>query len=194
MHSASDLGVTEQHSFDIEDWRIVVAGEELNDKHINFTQLLLKKQFERIPGLMSTLFLSGRKTPLPTSNALQLMHTRGNQWITATTIRCTNEVVIFDVLYYDVDKPMEELISEIFGVRLEPRMENAPKQEQVKDCGVFALAICTSPAYYNLPNCTSFDQSTMGGRLIQCCENMFNSFSFRVALAMLFDNMTNINF
>ena len=43
------------------DRRIIVTGEELNDKHINFAQMMLKNQFQEILGLQSTLLLSAGK-------------------------------------------------------------------------------------------------------------------------------------
>ena len=63
-----------------EDREIVFLGEELNDKHINFVQAILKKQFDGISGLQSTLLLSGLQSPLP-HGALQIVHVWGNHWI-----------------------------------------------------------------------------------------------------------------
>lgn len=64
-----------------EDRRMIVTGVELNDKHINYGQTLIKKQFGYIGGLTSTLLLSSRKYLLLGSGALQIIHTHGNHWI-----------------------------------------------------------------------------------------------------------------
>ena len=100
-----------------EDRRIIATGEKLNDKHINFAQSLLKKQFKDIQGLISTLLLISRG-PGHTiaSNGLQIIHTRDSHWIVATTIGCTNEVLVFDTLYSTVDKPTIELIRRTFAI------------------------------------------------------------------------------
>ena len=52
-----------------EDRGIIVTEKELNDKHINVAHALLKKQFQGILGLQSTLLLSaGKQISLPASN------------------------------------------------------------------------------------------------------------------------------
>ena len=154
-----------------EDRRIIAAGEELNDKHIDFAQMLIKKHFENIKGLASTILFSSKKCqPLISGGALQIVHTRGNHWIVASTIECKNEVLIFDSLYLDVDERTKELITEMLGMGLDIRMEKAPKQKGVKDCGVFAIAVCTSFAYKC--GCFTFKQSVMRDHLIHCYENV----------------------
>ena len=157
-----------------EDRRIIATGEELNDKHINFVQSLLKKQFKDIQGLTSTLLLTSSPGHPIVSNGLHIIHTRGSHWIVATTIGCTDEVLVFDTLYSTVDKLTKELILNTFGVR-QLRMEKAHKQKGVKDCGVFAIAIATSLAHFGLNGamaCTSFNQSGMRDHLLLCFENM----------------------
>ena len=157
-----------------EDRRIIATGEELNDKHINFAQSLLKKQFKDIQGLTSTLLLTSSPGHPIVSNGLQIIHTRGSHWIVATTIGCTDEVLVFDTLYSTVDKLTKELILNTFGVR-QLRMEKAHKQKGVKDCGVFAIAIATSLAHFGLNGamaCTSFNQSGMRDHLLLCFENI----------------------
>ena len=73
-----------------EDRRIIATEEELNDKHINFAQSLLKKQFKDIQGLTSTLLLTSSPGHPTVSNGLQIIYTRGSQWIVAMTIGCTD--------------------------------------------------------------------------------------------------------
>ena len=136
-------------------------------------QMMLKKQFQGILGLKPTLLLSaGRKTPLPASGALQITHTQDNHWIVASTIGCTTKVLVFNSLYCDIDKPTREFLSQLIGANVEIKLENAPKQRGIKDCGVFAIAICTSLAYGNFLCHITFNQSIMRDHLIQCYENL----------------------
>ena len=158
-----------------EDHRIIGTGKELDDKHINFAQSLLKNQFKDIQGLRCTLLLAS-STPghVIVSNGLQIIHTRGNHWIIATTIGCTDEVLVFDTLYSNVDKLTNELIMKMFGVQ-KLRMEKAPKQKGGKDCGLFAIAIATAFAHFGLDGAmasTSFTQCGMRDLLLICFENM----------------------
>ena len=154
-----------------EDQRIIVKGEELNDKHINFAQTLLKKQFQGILGLNSTLLLSTGRKPLLATGALQIIHTRGNHWIVASTIGFTTNVMVFDTLYSDMDKPTRELLRQLFGADVEITLENAPRQQGLKDCGVFAIAVCTTFAYGEFLSDKTFNHS-MRDHLILCYENL----------------------
>ena len=136
-------------------------------------QMMLKKQFQGILGLKPTLLLSaGRKTALPASGALQIIHARGNHWIVASTIGCTTKLLVFDSLYCDIDKPTRELLSQLIGANVEIKLQNAPKQRGIKECGVFAIVICTSLACGNFPSHITFNQSIMRDHLIQCYKNL----------------------
>ena len=56
------------------DGNIITSGEQLTDNHINFAHLVLKKQFDKLLGLQSTVLLSRLKAPLPSTGALQVIH------------------------------------------------------------------------------------------------------------------------
>ena len=60
----------------------IAGGFQLNDKHINYAQTILKCQFSS-NGLQSTLL---QASSTPQVNKLQIVHVRGNHWITANTI------------------------------------------------------------------------------------------------------------
>ena len=60
-----------------QDHNIIVEGDLLNDKHINFAQTILKRQFPNLGGLVSTLQLSARRvTLIGITNVVQIIHTR----------------------------------------------------------------------------------------------------------------------
>ena len=77
----------DQQALTLLDKALIVNGDELTDKHINFTQALLNLQYD-ISGLWSSLLLSTMSSPV-TTPALQIMHCRGNHWLVVTTICCT---------------------------------------------------------------------------------------------------------
>ena len=129
------------------DRNIIISGEQLTDNHINFAQLILKKQFDRLLGLQSTLLLSKLKAPLPSTGALQVIHSRGSHWIVASMIGFSSgEVMVFDSLYSSIDRTTMKLILQLFGLNVKVKLEMSPQQHGVKDCGVFAIATCTSLA------------------------------------------------
>ena len=61
---------------------LLTPGCSLNDKHINTTQALLKKQFTNASGLQSTFF-QHKMLPEKVTNGLQVIHCNGCYWITA---------------------------------------------------------------------------------------------------------------
>ena len=77
-----------------------------------------------------------------------------------------------------IDNPTKEIIREIFERRqsieeIEVTV-GAPKQKGVKDCGLFAIAVSTSLAYYYSYQATlkfEFNQSMMRDHLIGCYIN-----------------------
>ncbi len=89
------------------------SGMCLNDKHIDYAQAILKVMFQNIQGLHSTLLLPFLNTLLPSTGALQVMHIRGNHWITVSTIGCSSEVLVFDSLYSSVDQETLKMINKL---------------------------------------------------------------------------------
>ena len=55
----------------------IESGGNLNDKHINFAQVLLKQQFQHLGGLASTLVLYQLDKLSPSQNTLQLSMIEG---------------------------------------------------------------------------------------------------------------------
>ena len=53
---------------------IVMLGEKLNDKHMNFAQALIKN----LSGLHSTLTIFQLQAPIVSENVLQILHIGGD--------------------------------------------------------------------------------------------------------------------
>ena len=73
---------------------ILMNGEDLNDRHINFAQYLLHTQFPAMQGLVLTLLQEKTiATKLPAGSVQIIHNSRRHQWLVATTKNCTrNEV------------------------------------------------------------------------------------------------------
>ena len=72
-------------------------GEWLTDSHVNYAHVLLKKQFPHIDGLKNTLLIQKKQE---IKRDVQIVHTQGNHWIVASSLRCSeSEIEIFDSLY-----------------------------------------------------------------------------------------------
>ena len=98
-----------------EDKAVISSGDKLNDKHINFSQQLLKKQFRGLNGLRSTL-LQTKKEPLPTSKqVVQIVHLRGNHWVALSTVNAVaDEVNVYESVYQTLDDVTTQVIYTFF--------------------------------------------------------------------------------
>jgi len=151
----------------------------LNDKHINYSQDILKNQFKGIGivGLQSTLTFSKQQTSMILNEKyLQIIYCRENHWIVASSILSHPEVTIYDSLYQSVDQPTLNKLKELFGLHTIVKIATAsPKQDGFVDCGLFAIATCVSLANKKQP--LKYLQNFMRTHLINCIENsMFVEF------------------
>lgn len=64
---------------------ILLSGQMLSDKHIDFAHSLLRSQFPRLNGLQSILLQTRSKTFKSDENAIQIIHSCRNHW---TTLHC----------------------------------------------------------------------------------------------------------
>ena len=123
---------------------VIENGKQLNDKHINFAQALLTTQYATVEGLKSTLYQWRFKLDC-TKRLVQILHTRGNHWIVISNVECgTGKISVYDTLYSDIDDTTKKLIHSATNSKLDIVLESVQKQEGGQDCGVFAIAICTS--------------------------------------------------
>ena len=81
----------------ITDKEHILAGEKLNDHHINMAQSLLKRQFSEITGLKSTLLQATKQCKEDNKLKVQIVHSRGDHWIVASTVlAAVDEVKVYD--------------------------------------------------------------------------------------------------
>ena len=105
------------------------------DKHMNFAQGVLKKQFPGLNGLQCTLLLPKQNIILSPINYLQIVHARNNHWIVLSTLGCLpNQVKIYDSLYSDVEEQTTGLIRKLFGSDVSYEVHSSPRQEGYSDC------------------------------------------------------------
>ena len=72
----------------------ISCGGKLSDLHINYAQQLLKGQFPNLNGLQSTLFQSKKQARATVKNQLQVIHSREDHWIVASTVGSKDGVVL----------------------------------------------------------------------------------------------------
>ena len=157
-----------------EDKSKILRGKKLNNLVINFVQKLLKKQFLSLKGLQSTLmqYKSPKASNDGSAPQVQVIHCHGDHWIVGSTVHSGSlgNVQMYDSLYDDIDGETVDVVSCLFGLAAISEMITIPKQDGVKDCGVYFLANLTALCYKMDPAVTHFNQDLMRLYLIQCME------------------------
>ena len=79
------------------------------------SQKLLKEQFTSIEGLCTTLKVTTCTYTTWIPNYFQIFHTRGDHWITLTTIGCSkHHILVCDSLYDDIDNTTKNSVEAVF--------------------------------------------------------------------------------
>ena len=153
------------------DKNVIMEGEQLTDKHINFAQQILKNHFTNLSGLQSTLLLAKSTRISNTNMYLQIFHDRDSHWIVVSTIGSKLlKVYVYDSVYSSIDQHTKKLIMQLLG-DVDVELQSCPKQRGSDDCGLYAIAICTSLAHGHQP--TAYIQETMQNHLVKCFEENF---------------------
>lgn len=165
---SSKLWVTyPRHILTFQDKTTLEVGEQLNDKHINLAQYLLKQQFPSISGLANTLLQEKLKVGAQ-KLAIQIIYcTKRNHWVTASSKWCKNcDVKVYDSVFSQLDENTMVLVKEMFGPRV--NVVNTQKQLGPNDCGLFAIAYMVSIANEEDPAVVKYDQEVFRSHLAGC--------------------------
>ena len=159
------MGETRQIKFDRDE---IDGGCRLNDQHINHAQAMIKCQFS-LEGLQCTLFQNSQQPPF---NELQIIHSRGNHWIVASSLLSERGYVnVYDSLYDSVDEDTQKTIKFLFkDESIKVKMSKVQKQHVGDDCGLFAIANAVQLAKKCDPSQVKYHQYQMRSHLINCFE------------------------
>ena len=154
----------------------IIMEIKLSDKHISYAQALLKAQFPIVNGLECTLLQSKPSSSDATiQNKAQIFHDWGDHWIAVTNmsiVAAVGEVVVFDSVYYTIDKHTERDIIGKFskGSETPPKLRIAKftKQNGSTDCRLFAIAVVTALVFGQEPSTLKFIQEKMRPHLFAC--------------------------
>ena len=81
-----------------------------------------------------------------------------------------DRVLVYDSLYRTLDRPTENIISNLFPTATIKELVQVNRQTGGLDCGVFAVAISTALAFQQNPAMIKFDQPAMRPHLVACFE------------------------
>ena len=154
------------------DKEVVRLGELLTDKHMNFAQALIKKQFNNLSRLYCTLMISQLQAPMVSENVLQILHVGGNHWVVASNIGCTTgEVNLYDSIYNEISNATQMLLKKVFG-NAKVTLPKCSKQIGNHNCGLFAIAFGTALAHGIPLSEVTLNQHTMRHHLIKCFDQL----------------------
>ena len=143
--------------FQVSDKVLIENGAELTDKHMQFAQCMIKKQFPSVGGLNSTL-LQDKPPSLGsrTANTIQIVHCKKRRhWITVSTKWCQGDhVAVYDSVFVRLDAETRTTIMKMFRLKKTKDIIMMPMHKQYgsTDCGVFAIAVLTSLAHEEDPS------------------------------------------
>jgi hypothetical protein len=119
----------------------ILSGKKLNDLHINLAQSMLKQQFSELAGLKSTLLQTKKHTVEEKKEQIQIVHSRGDHWIVASSIHAAgNEVLVYDSIYPELDSTTNSIILNFFPTSTSAELVEISRQTGGEDCGVFAIS------------------------------------------------------
>lgn len=155
------------------DKRLLETGKCLTDKHINSSCGLLKRQFPLYGGFQSTL-LQNKKIPLTSHNVIQVIYLENQKhWGVISTVDCEqNTVHYFDSLNSSVSLEAQHIIVNLLRPKniLVIKVKNVCKQTGAADCGLYAIAFCTSIVHKQNPCSVVYSQREMRIHLKMCLE------------------------
>ena len=132
---------------------------------------MLKQQFSELAGLKSTLLQTRKHPGEEKKEQIQIVHSRGDHWIVASSIHAAGtEVLVYDSVYRTLESTTNSVILNLFPTSTSAQLVEISRQIGGEDCEVFTIAIATALAFSKNPATITFDQPTMRSHLVACFE------------------------
>ena len=156
-----------------QDRTAITSNNLLSDRHINYAQVILHQQFPLVGGLKNTLLQGRPQQRKIHSGGLQIIHDRGNHWIVASAVGSdgtVESVQVYDSIFSSEADGTVSVIKNLFAVTGTTPIEVKKIQHQrgSRDCGVFAIAVCTAFLNGVDVSTVTFSQDKMREHLVSC--------------------------
>lgn len=151
----------------------------LDDIHMGAAQGLIKKQFPHLGGLQNTVMQNSEmlKSLNGSSDNLQIVHVELGQtdhWVLMSTVGCPEgEVDLYDSLQHKPSLDTQTVIARYLrssssSIRI--KLINVAMQKGSTDCGLYAIAMMTSIAFKQDPECIVYDHNGLRLHLKECFD------------------------
>lgn len=154
---------------------ILQKNHWLFDSEIHAGQMLLKRQFPFIDGLIDPVVKGSLVVPAA-SEFIQIINT-GSHWVCLSTISTTptsGTVKIFDSLYKNMNSTSIEHACRMLmypGDKVTFVNEKVQRQVGGSDCGLFSLAFATDLCHGIDPTNQKYHQESLRQHYVDCLEN-----------------------
>ena len=135
----------------------------LNDVIINAAQVILKVQFTNILGFQSTLLLKKEQPRYQSEKVyIQMIFKRESYWLVASNaLAKRGQIIVYNFIFDSIHKNTKEIIENLFGPSVTPRLAESSKQSGGADCGLYAIGNATALAFGLNPSQITIDQSVL---------------------------------
>ena len=174
--------------------RVVQAGLELTDEHMDHSSFLMKKQHPLVDGLQRMAVFESRqcqRVGTPQGKFVQVLLV-GSHWVTVSNVFCENagEIMVYDSFYSQVPASYKStFVAKICWMLHTPALHvtlmwpAVTKQMGNKDCGLFALANAVALCEGVRPEECEWDQPRLRSHLISCFKRgQMSHFPHRAAM------------
>ena len=147
----------------------------LEDEDIDMASKIIKNTSSDISGLEQVCVISAGQAKQCSGEFLQILHSHGHHWVTATTIGCDPGVIkVYDSMYRNFDRHCLKQIIEMAPVDnsdvITVELDQFQKQRNKADCGLFAVAAAFSLAGRQDPSKDRYDLEKMRTHLFKCLQ------------------------
>lgn len=91
-------------------------------------------------------------------------------WFRMASCLAFVRLTFYDSMFTDIHSATRNLLLNLFGLEARLKVMDCQRQEGGKDCGVFAIAVCTALAH-DLP-LQGFNQDGFMAHLLKCFEDL----------------------
>lgn len=147
----------------------------LTSDEVDLASHLLAREYNGVDGFQSSLLFSvlqkGGIVGTPNRQFVQILHTGGNHWVTASNLFASNnEVCIYDSLSTMLDNNTQQALSWLLRPKEDQFVVTFPavqQQNNTSNCGLFAIAFAYALCRKIRPENCKFREGRMRAELIK---------------------------
>ena len=145
----------------------------LTDKIIHPAQVLIRLKYPSVRGLQDPIFRQSLCFEVMKEEFVQVLHSDGNHWITISTISCPPATVLYTIVSiqsFPHRRKRKYVLYLLQRRTIDIVFANVKSQDNVHDCGIFAIAFATALSEGKRPEELLFKKETLRKHLLKCLQ------------------------